>query len=122
MSRLSVNDKVDNEMKPGSVHKSPCISLTAVENPGKPQLYSLEYLIALVGGFITVDEEVATNRMTTVFSSYIIYSQKTILYRKLKLCSLESVLYVLLRLSKFHIFRCYLINFFGFSGSSTVCV
>ena len=37
-SRLSANDKGDNEVKPGAGHKSPGIYLTAEENPGKPQL------------------------------------------------------------------------------------
>ena len=37
MSVTSV-DKGDNEMKPGVVHKSPIIYLTAEEKPGKPQL------------------------------------------------------------------------------------
>jgi hypothetical protein len=38
-SVLSVaNDKDDNEMFPGAVHRSPGICLTADENPGKPQL------------------------------------------------------------------------------------
>ena len=32
------NDKGDNEMIPGAVHRCPDISLTAEENPGKPQL------------------------------------------------------------------------------------
>ena len=32
------NDKGDNEMIPGAVHRSPGICLTAEENPGKPQL------------------------------------------------------------------------------------
>ena len=38
MSRLSANDKSDNEVKPGSVHRSPGISLTAKENSGKIRL------------------------------------------------------------------------------------
>ena len=33
-----VNDKVDNEMNLGAVHRSPGICLTAEENPRKPQL------------------------------------------------------------------------------------
>ena len=33
-----VNDKHDNEMIPGVVHRSPGICLTAEETPGKPQL------------------------------------------------------------------------------------
>ena len=33
-----VNDKVDNEMIPRTVHRSPGIYLTAEENLGKPQL------------------------------------------------------------------------------------
>ena len=37
-SRLSDNDKGDNERIPGAVHRSPGICLTAVENYGKPQL------------------------------------------------------------------------------------
>ena len=37
-SRLSGNDKGDNEMIPGAVHRSPCICLTAEENSGKSQL------------------------------------------------------------------------------------
>ena len=32
------NDKGENEMIPGAVHRSPGICLTAEENPGKPQL------------------------------------------------------------------------------------
>ena len=32
------NDKVDNEMILGAVHRSPGICLTAEENPRKPQL------------------------------------------------------------------------------------
>ena len=32
------NDKGENEMNPGAVQSSPGIFLTAVENPGKPQL------------------------------------------------------------------------------------
>ena len=32
------NDKVDYEMIPGPVNRSPGIFLTAKENPGKPQL------------------------------------------------------------------------------------
>ena len=32
------NDKGDNEMILGTVHRSPSIYLTAEENPGKPQL------------------------------------------------------------------------------------
>ena len=32
------NDKGDNEIIPGAVHRSPGICLTAVENPGKPQI------------------------------------------------------------------------------------
>ena len=35
---LVANDKDDNEMMPGAVHRSPDICLTAEENPGKPQL------------------------------------------------------------------------------------
>ena len=35
-SLLSANDKGDNEIIPGAVHRSPCIA--ADENPGKPQL------------------------------------------------------------------------------------
>ena len=37
-SCLSTNDKGDNEMNPGTVHKSPGIRLAAEENSGKPQL------------------------------------------------------------------------------------
>ena len=40
-SRLSVNDKGDNEMIPAAVHRSPGIYLTAEEIPGKPQLRDL---------------------------------------------------------------------------------
>ena len=36
-SRLSANDKGDNEVKPGAVHRSPDIYFAAEENPGKPQ-------------------------------------------------------------------------------------
>ena len=36
--RQSANNKSDNEMILGSVHKSPEICLTAEENPGKPLL------------------------------------------------------------------------------------
>ena len=32
------NDKGDNEMVPGTVHRSPDVCLTAEKNPGKPQL------------------------------------------------------------------------------------
>ena len=32
------NNKGDNEMIPGAMHRSPGICLTAEENPGKPQL------------------------------------------------------------------------------------
>ena len=32
------NDKGDNQMIPGAVHRSSGICLTAEENPGKPQL------------------------------------------------------------------------------------
>ena len=37
-SLLSANDKVDNEMILGAVHRSPVIRLTFEENPRKPQL------------------------------------------------------------------------------------
>ena len=37
-SRLSANDKGDNEAKPGAVHRSPGIYLIAEENPEKSQL------------------------------------------------------------------------------------
>ena len=37
-SRLSANDKGDNEMIPGAVHRAPGIYLTAEEKTGKPQL------------------------------------------------------------------------------------
>ena len=37
-SRLSVNDKGNNEMIPKSVHRSPDIYLMVEENPGKSQL------------------------------------------------------------------------------------
>ena len=37
-SRLSANDKGDNEIIPGAVHRYPGIYLTAEEIPGKPQL------------------------------------------------------------------------------------
>ena len=37
-SHLSNNDKGDNGMIPGAVHRSPGICLTAEENPGKLQL------------------------------------------------------------------------------------
>ena len=37
-SRLSANDKGDNEIIPGAVHRAPDIYLTAEESPGKPQL------------------------------------------------------------------------------------
>ena len=36
-SRLSTDDR-DNEMIPGTVHKSPGIGPTAEGNPGKPQI------------------------------------------------------------------------------------
>ena len=36
--RLSVNDKGDNEIIPGSVHRSPGIYLKAKDNPGNPQV------------------------------------------------------------------------------------
>ena len=36
--RLSANDKGDNAVKPGNVHRSPRIYLLVEENPGKPQL------------------------------------------------------------------------------------
>ena len=35
--RSVANDKGDNEMILGAVHRSPDICLTAEENPGKPQ-------------------------------------------------------------------------------------
>ena len=38
---LVANDKGDNEMIPGAVHRSPDICLTAEKNPGKPQLGDL---------------------------------------------------------------------------------
>jgi hypothetical protein len=39
VSHVSVtNDKVDNAMKPGAVHRSPGIYLIAEENSGNPQL------------------------------------------------------------------------------------
>ena len=37
-SRLSDNDKGDNEIIPGTVRTSSGICLTAEENPGKPQV------------------------------------------------------------------------------------
>ena len=37
-SRLSTNDKGDNEMIPGVVHRTPGIHCKAEENPGNPQL------------------------------------------------------------------------------------
>jgi hypothetical protein len=37
-SRLSANDKGDNEMIPGAVHRTPCIYLTVKEHRRKPQL------------------------------------------------------------------------------------
>ena len=37
-SCLSANDKGDNEVTTGAVHRSPGISLKAEENPGKSQL------------------------------------------------------------------------------------
>ena len=37
-SSLSANDKGDNDMIPGAVHRSSGIYLTAEENPGKSQL------------------------------------------------------------------------------------
>jgi hypothetical protein len=37
-SHLSANDKGDNEMIPGVVHRSHAIYLIAEENPGKSQL------------------------------------------------------------------------------------
>ena len=37
-SRLSDNDKGDNDIIPEAVQTSPGICLTAEENPGKPQL------------------------------------------------------------------------------------
>ena len=41
-SRLSANDKGDNEMTPGTMHRSPGVYLRAEENPGKPHLGDLE--------------------------------------------------------------------------------
>jgi hypothetical protein len=38
VSRLSANEKGDNEMILGAVHKYPGIYLTAEENPKEPQL------------------------------------------------------------------------------------
>ena len=38
VSRLAANDKGDNEIIPGAVHRSPGIYLIAEENPGEPQL------------------------------------------------------------------------------------
>ena len=36
-SPLSANDKGDNEVKPGAMHRSPRVYLTTEGNPGKPQ-------------------------------------------------------------------------------------
>ena len=36
--RLFANEEGDNEMIPGTVHRSPGMCLTAEENPGKTQL------------------------------------------------------------------------------------
>ena len=52
-SRLSANGKVDNEVKPGTVHISPGIYLTAEENLGKIQLG--DHLIK------AVHQEIASN-------------------------------------------------------------
>ena len=38
---LSANDRGEYDVKPGAVHRSPGICLTAEENPGKPQLGGL---------------------------------------------------------------------------------
>jgi hypothetical protein len=38
VSRLLADDKGDNEMVPGTVHRSPGIYFMAEEGPGKPQL------------------------------------------------------------------------------------
>ena len=38
VARQLANDKDDNEVKPGTVHRLSRISLTAEENPGKSQL------------------------------------------------------------------------------------
>ena len=37
-SRLSADERGNNEMIPGAVHRSPGICLTVEENPGNPQL------------------------------------------------------------------------------------
>ena len=38
MARQSTNDKGDNAVKPGTVHKPPGIYINAEETSGKPQL------------------------------------------------------------------------------------
>ena len=38
VASVTSNDKGDNEMIPGAVHRSPGLCLTTEENPGKPQL------------------------------------------------------------------------------------
>ena len=43
-SRLSANDKGDNKMIPGTVHRSPDIYLKAEVNHGKPQLGDFQSL------------------------------------------------------------------------------
>ena len=49
-SYLSANDKIDNEVKPGAVHRTFGIYLTAEENPEKPQLE--DRLMKVVRGVI----------------------------------------------------------------------
>ena len=41
------NDKADNKMIPGAVHRSPGICFRAEENPGKPQLGDLMNAIVM---------------------------------------------------------------------------
>ena len=51
-SRLAANNKGDNEMKPGAMHRSPGIYLIAEENLAKPQIRELmksSFQITLVG-------------------------------------------------------------------------
>ena len=62
-------------------------------------VYSLEYLMVIGSGVLTVVAEAATNHLAIVLSSsatadvtvkFIIYIRKTILHTNLKLCPLES--------------------------------
>ena len=55
ISYMSANDKVDNEMKPSTVHRSPSIYLKAEENSEKPLL--VDHLMK------AVQQVIASNRL-----------------------------------------------------------